>query len=238
MRRVVTHWTCNDCWLTIIFNQKKVMWSLGGVGGNETLSAPPMWLFGRLIGRLLDHSNELMNPLINRWVGWLVGWLIGKQLHATLLHTSVQSTCTPLQPKNVFKTWENRNWESVEQHLNQCSVNESVKFPSVCPNPFFPQNTFYDKDIQVFHLDLSHSVTPWTHSPILLSFLVPFADSYLQTNSSKDFQRCVIDMLEDAEVVSTMLIPGVCLCVSVCLSVRERETCADLHVKSLNSVRM
>ncbi|XP_037535751.1 N-terminal EF-hand calcium-binding protein 1 [Nematolebias whitei] len=32
--------------------------------------------------------------------------------------------------------------------------------------------------------------------------------SYLQTNSSKDFQRCVIDMLEDAEVVSTMLLPA------------------------------
>uniref|UniRef100_A0A3B4AXE7 ABM domain-containing protein n=1 Tax=Periophthalmus magnuspinnatus TaxID=409849 RepID=A0A3B4AXE7_9GOBI len=32
--------------------------------------------------------------------------------------------------------------------------------------------------------------------------------SYLQSNSSKDFQRCVIDMLEDAEVVSTMLLPG------------------------------
>ncbi|XP_049444593.1 N-terminal EF-hand calcium-binding protein 1 [Epinephelus fuscoguttatus] len=32
--------------------------------------------------------------------------------------------------------------------------------------------------------------------------------SYLQSNSSKDFQRCIIDMLEDAEVVSTMLIPA------------------------------
>uniref|UniRef100_A0A8C6SNF2 ABM domain-containing protein n=1 Tax=Neogobius melanostomus TaxID=47308 RepID=A0A8C6SNF2_9GOBI len=32
--------------------------------------------------------------------------------------------------------------------------------------------------------------------------------SYLQSNSSKDFQRCVIDMLEDAEIVSTMLLPG------------------------------
>ncbi|XP_069390056.1 N-terminal EF-hand calcium-binding protein 1 isoform X2 [Paralichthys olivaceus] len=32
--------------------------------------------------------------------------------------------------------------------------------------------------------------------------------SYLQSNSSKDFQRCIIDMLEDAEVVSTMLLPG------------------------------
>ncbi|XP_068598967.1 N-terminal EF-hand calcium-binding protein 1 [Brachionichthys hirsutus] len=32
--------------------------------------------------------------------------------------------------------------------------------------------------------------------------------SYLQSNSSKDFQRCVIDMLEDTEVVSTMLIPA------------------------------
>ncbi|XP_068172038.1 N-terminal EF-hand calcium-binding protein 1 [Antennarius striatus] len=32
--------------------------------------------------------------------------------------------------------------------------------------------------------------------------------SYLQSDSSKDFQRCVIDMLEDAEVVSTMLIPA------------------------------
>uniref|UniRef100_A0A3P8WR08 N-terminal EF-hand calcium binding protein 3 n=1 Tax=Cynoglossus semilaevis TaxID=244447 RepID=A0A3P8WR08_CYNSE len=31
--------------------------------------------------------------------------------------------------------------------------------------------------------------------------------SYLQSNSSKDFQRCIIDMLEDAEVVSTMLLP-------------------------------
>ncbi|GLD64106.1 N-terminal EF-hand calcium-binding protein 1-like isoform X1 [Lates japonicus] len=30
--------------------------------------------------------------------------------------------------------------------------------------------------------------------------------SYLQSNSSKDFQRCIIDMLEDAEVVSTMLL--------------------------------
>ncbi|XP_047188729.1 N-terminal EF-hand calcium-binding protein 1 isoform X3 [Scophthalmus maximus] len=32
--------------------------------------------------------------------------------------------------------------------------------------------------------------------------------SYLQSNSSKDFQRCIIDMLEDAEVVSTMLLPA------------------------------
>ncbi|XP_034551124.1 N-terminal EF-hand calcium-binding protein 1 isoform X2 [Notolabrus celidotus] len=32
--------------------------------------------------------------------------------------------------------------------------------------------------------------------------------SYLQTNSSKDFQRCIIDMLEDAENVSTMLLPA------------------------------
>ncbi|KAM9859619.1 N-terminal EF-hand calcium-binding protein 1 [Aulostomus maculatus] len=32
--------------------------------------------------------------------------------------------------------------------------------------------------------------------------------SYLQSNDSKDFQRCVIDMLEDAEVVSTMLLPA------------------------------
>ncbi|XP_037346019.2 N-terminal EF-hand calcium-binding protein 1 [Pungitius pungitius] len=32
--------------------------------------------------------------------------------------------------------------------------------------------------------------------------------SYLQSNSSKDFQRCAIDMLEDAEVVSTMLLPA------------------------------
>ncbi|XP_030275457.1 N-terminal EF-hand calcium-binding protein 1 [Sparus aurata] len=32
--------------------------------------------------------------------------------------------------------------------------------------------------------------------------------SYLQSNDSKDFQRCTIDMLEDAEVVSTMLLPA------------------------------
>ncbi|MEQ2182069.1 hypothetical protein GOODEAATRI_018255 [Goodea atripinnis] len=32
--------------------------------------------------------------------------------------------------------------------------------------------------------------------------------SYLQSNSSKDFQRCIIDMMEDAEIVSTMLLPG------------------------------
>ncbi|XP_029907841.1 N-terminal EF-hand calcium-binding protein 1 [Myripristis murdjan] len=32
--------------------------------------------------------------------------------------------------------------------------------------------------------------------------------SYLQSNSSKDFQRCIIDMLEDPEVVSTMLLPA------------------------------
>ncbi|XP_051271802.1 N-terminal EF-hand calcium-binding protein 1 isoform X2 [Dicentrarchus labrax] len=32
--------------------------------------------------------------------------------------------------------------------------------------------------------------------------------SYLQSNDSKDFQRCIIDMLEDAEVVSTMLLPA------------------------------
>uniref|UniRef100_A0A3Q0S4W6 N-terminal EF-hand calcium binding protein 3 n=1 Tax=Amphilophus citrinellus TaxID=61819 RepID=A0A3Q0S4W6_AMPCI len=37
--------------------------------------------------------------------------------------------------------------------------------------------------------------------------------SYLQSNSSKDFQRCIIDMLEDAEVVSTMLLPGLYMCV-------------------------
>ncbi|KAM3622012.1 uncharacterized protein V6R79_019234 [Siganus canaliculatus] len=32
--------------------------------------------------------------------------------------------------------------------------------------------------------------------------------SYLQSNNSKDFQRCTIDMLEDAEVISTMLLPA------------------------------
>ncbi|XP_069547096.1 N-terminal EF-hand calcium-binding protein 1 [Brachyistius frenatus] len=32
--------------------------------------------------------------------------------------------------------------------------------------------------------------------------------SYLQSNSCKDFQRCIIDMLEDGEVVSTMLLPA------------------------------
>ncbi|XP_019910720.1 N-terminal EF-hand calcium-binding protein 1 isoform X2 [Esox lucius] len=32
--------------------------------------------------------------------------------------------------------------------------------------------------------------------------------SYLQSNGSKDFQRCVIDMLEDPELVSTMLLPA------------------------------
>ncbi|KAF3856590.1 hypothetical protein F7725_017313 [Dissostichus mawsoni] len=40
--------------------------------------------------------------------------------------------------------------------------------------------------------------------------------SYLQSNSSKDFQRCVIDMLEEAEAVSTMLLPGVYICFHVC----------------------
>ncbi|XP_067089332.1 N-terminal EF-hand calcium-binding protein 1 isoform X2 [Osmerus mordax] len=32
--------------------------------------------------------------------------------------------------------------------------------------------------------------------------------SYLQSNASKNFQRCVIDMLEDPEVVSTMVLPA------------------------------
>lgn len=32
--------------------------------------------------------------------------------------------------------------------------------------------------------------------------------SYLQSNASKNFQRCVIDMLEDPEAVSTMLLPA------------------------------
>ncbi|XP_077386803.1 N-terminal EF-hand calcium-binding protein 1-like isoform X2 [Festucalex cinctus] len=32
--------------------------------------------------------------------------------------------------------------------------------------------------------------------------------SYLQSNSCKDFQRCIINMLEDTEMVSTMLLPA------------------------------
>ncbi|KAI5109079.1 N-terminal EF-hand calcium-binding protein 1-like, partial [Silurus meridionalis] len=32
--------------------------------------------------------------------------------------------------------------------------------------------------------------------------------SYLQSEASKDFQRCIIDMLEDPELVSTMLMPA------------------------------
>nr|XP_057911106.1 N-terminal EF-hand calcium-binding protein 1 [Doryrhamphus excisus] len=32
--------------------------------------------------------------------------------------------------------------------------------------------------------------------------------SYLQSTDSKDFQRCIIDMLEDSEVVSTMFLPA------------------------------
>ncbi|KAG7244856.1 hypothetical protein INR49_029875 [Caranx melampygus] len=41
---------------------------------------------------------------------------------------------------------------------------------------------------------------------------------YLQSNSSKDFQRCIIDMLEDAEIVSTMLLPALCFKDMVVLS--------------------
>lgn len=54
---------------------------------------------------------------------------------------------------------------------------------------------------------VTYSVT--SPDPALTS--CAFLRSYLQTNGSKDFQRCTIDMLEDAEVVSTMLIPGVCV---------------------------
>lgn len=50
---------------------------------------------------------------------------------------------------------------------------------------------------------------------LLFSTLVVCLCSYLQSNDSKDFQRCVIDMLEDAEVVSTMLLPGVYVCVCI-----------------------
>uniref|UniRef100_A0A3P9HSS3 N-terminal EF-hand calcium binding protein 3 n=1 Tax=Oryzias latipes TaxID=8090 RepID=A0A3P9HSS3_ORYLA len=32
--------------------------------------------------------------------------------------------------------------------------------------------------------------------------------SYLQSNCSKDFQRCIIDMLEDAEIINTMPLPA------------------------------
>jgi len=35
-----------------------------------------------------------------------------------------------------------------------------------------------------------------------------FVSSYLQSDASKMFQRCIIDMLEDPEIVSTMLMPG------------------------------
>uniref|UniRef100_A0A8C7Y6I9 N-terminal EF-hand calcium binding protein 3 n=1 Tax=Oryzias sinensis TaxID=183150 RepID=A0A8C7Y6I9_9TELE len=35
--------------------------------------------------------------------------------------------------------------------------------------------------------------------------------SYLQSNCSKDFQRCIIDMLEDAEIINTMPLPGLYL---------------------------
>ncbi|KAI3369877.1 hypothetical protein L3Q82_024691 [Scortum barcoo] len=42
---------------------------------------------------------------------------------------------------------------------------------------------------------------------------------YLQSNSSKDFQRCTIDMLEDAEVVSTMLLPGLYVCAFTCVCI-------------------
>ena len=46
--------------------------------------------------------------------------------------------------------------------------------------------------------------------------------SYLQSNASKNFQRCVIDMLEDPEVVSTMVLPGtlVSVCVCVCSKIQ------------------
>lgn len=47
---------------------------------------------------------------------------------------------------------------------------------------------------EVFYFDSFSSCSLWC--------------SYLQSDSSKDFQRHIIDMLEDAEVVSTMLIPG------------------------------
>lgn len=35
-----------------------------------------------------------------------------------------------------------------------------------------------------------------------------FPLSYLQSSISKTFQRCVIDSLEEPEMVSTMLLPG------------------------------
>ena len=46
-------------------------------------------------------------------------------------------------------------------------------------------------------------------SPILPFFQTPRPYlSYLQSNASKTFQRCTIDVLEVPEIVSTMLLPG------------------------------
>lgn len=39
-------------------------------------------------------------------------------------------------------------------------------------------------------------------------FPPPFSLSYLQSSISKTFQRCIIDSLEEPEIVSTMLLPG------------------------------
>uniref|UniRef100_A0A3Q0S4U3 N-terminal EF-hand calcium binding protein 3 n=1 Tax=Amphilophus citrinellus TaxID=61819 RepID=A0A3Q0S4U3_AMPCI len=41
---------------------------------------------------------------------------------------------------------------------------------------------------------------------------IMYENQQLMTHNSKDFQRCIIDMLEDAEVVSTMLLPGLYMC--------------------------
>lgn len=238
MRPDVTHWTCNDCLLTIFVNQKKVMWSLT----IEQLEAMKVFQ-PHLCDCLVDWLVDCLIIRMNWWIHWLIGRLVARLVDretiARNIASHVQSTCTPLRPKNLFKPWENQNWESVKQHLNQCNVNESVKFPSVCPNPlFFQKQIFMTRTSRCFTwiwvhacCSLSDTMDSLADSALISRPFCLFPDSYLQTNSSKDFQRCVIDMLEDAEVVSTMLIPGVCLCVSVCLWERGRRapTCTLNH---------
>uniref|UniRef100_A0A3B3Y880 N-terminal EF-hand calcium binding protein 3 n=1 Tax=Poecilia mexicana TaxID=48701 RepID=A0A3B3Y880_9TELE len=58
------------------------------------------------------------------------------------------------------------------------------------------------------HRAASKFTLKYTTDSFHLFFFFFFFSSYLQSSISKTFQRCIIDSLEEPEIVSTMLLPG------------------------------
>ncbi|KAF0034540.1 hypothetical protein F2P81_012298 [Scophthalmus maximus] len=136
----------------------------------------------------------------------------GRRVHNNLC-MSPSDPCFRILTTGV-STEGGENWCSQINRLQQLLDKLDCQSPKLEPLKEDTLASTYKSNILLVHRQMAVTDKDLDNFRKVLQSYVDAATAhadnlhYLQSNSSKDFQRCIIDMLEDAEVVSTMLLPA------------------------------